>query len=320
MYGTTNKRWCDFANQEDDDESNASKAVTLLFKQVLNKVIGTPITQDDEPTYKYAAFWELGLFYLPTLLMFFVNIIVYIRIIVQMRRNSRHLLERRKIVKQQQENEERERLKLMQQRAEKKRARRAKLGGQQQQQQQQLHQNPFSTPPRSRSSSRASSANASPNHPSIIHVDGASNDLQHVNPVISSVSPASFVNPLARSSAQQKPNITTPLLGSSSIANSNNNAIAIPNFEDDKDSLPFNFQLSQVTLSDLEEYDKFVQAQTRTASYYIIAFTVNSLIWIAARLTWEFAHCHDKDKFIFIIVLILLQCTGIVFKMVVFFY
>jgi len=33
-------------------------------------------------------------------------------------------------------------------------------------------------------------------------------------------------------------------------------------------------------------------------------------VWIAARLVWEFAHCTPQDKFVFIIVLILLQCTG----------
>jgi hypothetical protein len=88
---------------------------------------------------------------------------------------------------------------------------------------------------------------------------------------------------------------------------------------------PFHFRLSHITIEDIEEYGKFLQSQSRTAAYYVRvislltfqigAFILNWVIWIAARLVWEFAYCSDdpeqsKTHGLFIFILIILQCTG----------
>ncbi|KAL0482260.1 hypothetical protein AKO1_011118, partial [Acrasis kona] len=75
---------------------------------------------------------------------------------------------------------------------------------------------------------------------------------------------------------------------------------------------PFHFRLSHITLEDIEEYSRFLQSQSRTAAYYIGAFIVNWVCWITARLLWEFTECSGDTKkdSMFILLLILLQCTG----------
>jgi hypothetical protein len=66
-------------------------------------------------------------------------------------------------------------------------------------------------------------------------------------------------------------------------------------------------------LKDYDQYMKFLQLQANTASYYIIAFSLNWIIWIAARLVWEFAECSDSSNispYILKASLIILECSG----------
>src|SRR3989338_4326427 len=78
----------------------------------------------------------------------------------------------------------------------------------------------------------------------------------------------------------------------------------------------------KISKSTANFYSRKVERQPITygLSFHLLilqigAFILNWVIWIAARLVWEFAYCSDepdqsKTHGLFIFVLIILQCTG----------
>lgn len=68
-----------------------------------------------------------------------------------------------------------------------------------------------------------------------------------------------------------------------------------------------------LALTDYDQYMRFLQLQARTASYYIVCLGVNWVVWIAARLLWQFADC-SIDSYvsynILKVIFIILECSG----------
>jgi hypothetical protein len=225
----------------------------------------------------WALYWELGFFYIPNAVLFLVSVILYIRIIFKIRQNSSQL-EKGKQLQQEQSEQLLKRKKSV--------IHTANIG--------------------SNSGSSGSSRSLVGNNV------GVSSDIMDKPPISSATpieyydhSPASLSSPLSNVAAAINGSnpVTTPIAASSEYMFSGNQLVL----------QPFHFRLSRITLNDIEEYAKFLQSQTRTASYYIAAFMLNWIISIIARMMWEFGSCSFDDRssrFMFICILIVMECTG----------
>ena len=74
-----------------------------------------------------------------------------------------------------------------------------------------------------------------------------------------------------------------------------------------------NIKYSTLTQSDIDEYIQFLHSQSRTALYYIAVLTLNWIVWITARLAWEFSECQASDNtsiVIFVVLSVFEQCSG----------
>lgn len=306
LYNHSDKQWCDFANVRRPNDPSDYFDPLMLFPRSQSPIGGSttnyyPSLHGQQPMsffrnstdpsdrveYSWALWWELGFFYVPNAIMFIISLLFYVRIIFKIRANSKQL-EKRKMLQQSRDSTQKE------DQATEKKSKIAK------------YINVFrpSTRDAPATESSPSSAPPAPNvqgahalskqtsfkssSPKKTSSDALSN---MISPVISSATPIEYYD----------------MNSSSPATNANLDANVQLILQ------PFHFRLSRITLNDIEEYAKFLQSQTRTASYYIGVLMLNWVIWIIARVLWEFGDCNlnaQSSRIIFVTLLIFLQCSG----------
>lgn len=71
-----------------------------------------------------------------------------------------------------------------------------------------------------------------------------------------------------------------------------------------------------LALTDYDQYMKFLQLQATTASYYIICLGINWMVWVTARVIWQFTDCSTPFNsspimtFFLKVIYVIMECSG----------
>ncbi|KAG2378420.1 hypothetical protein C9374_008307 [Naegleria lovaniensis] len=320
LYGKSSKLWCDFANTPSHLINTSSTSFPRTFEKnylgydsipLINNPFSLLRNSSSDPVESYwAIFFEIGFFYIPNTLILIINILLFVVIIVKIRKNSKMLQNHQLSISVNNTSIKPSISTISLENAT-----------------DSSPSLPIRNPIRSKMNSTSPSSKKSLPSGSVGNFESTSfNENQdYENQEIVDEN-----KPLLAVKRKFSSNVSLNALGKKQNSSTSLQAIAVQNnlqktatiqpiqSSQTYNSFSFlmfgnNIKYSTLTQRDIDEYIQFLHSQSRTALYYIAVLTINWIVWIASRLCWEFIQCQSSDStsiVIFVLLSIAEQCSG----------